>query len=130
MDRTLNGQAVIVGIGQTDFTKNSGRSELQLAVECVKAAIDDAGLSVNDIDGMSAFTLDTSDERVNAKIKVGAEMKIPYLVVVGGRDEEAGTVSVRKRGVGDIGATPLEEFAAEVESEARERRSFEASKAE
>ena len=35
MTRTLKDQAVIVGIGQTDFSKNSGRSEMQLAAECV-----------------------------------------------------------------------------------------------
>ncbi len=69
-------------------------------------------------------TLDGSNERVNAKIKIGAELKIPYLVVVGGRDEEGGTVSVRKRGVGDIGAQPLEEFVTAIEAEVRERRAF------
>ena len=78
MDRTLNYQAVIVGIGQTDFSKNSGRSELQLAAECVKAAIDDAGLSVDDIDGMSAFTLDTSDE-----IELARTLGIPKLTFWG-----------------------------------------------
>ena len=62
MPRTLKDQAVIVGIGQTEFSKNSGRSELQLAAECVKAAIHDAGLEPTQIDGMTTFTLDTSDE--------------------------------------------------------------------
>ena len=62
MDRTLKDQAVIVGIGQTDFSKNSGRSELQLAAECTKAAIADAGLAPSDIDGMTGFTLDSTDE--------------------------------------------------------------------
>jgi acetyl-CoA acetyltransferase len=62
MGTTLHNEAVIVGIGQTDFTKNSGRSEVQLAAECTKAAIADAGLKPSDIDGMTSFTLDTSDE--------------------------------------------------------------------
>jgi acetyl-CoA acetyltransferase len=62
MTRTLKDQAVIVGIGQTDFSKNSGRSEMQLAAECVKAAIADAGLQPSDVDGMTTFTLDTNDE--------------------------------------------------------------------
>ncbi|MCA8962024.1 MAG: threonine--tRNA ligase, partial [Planctomycetes bacterium] len=75
-------------------------------------------------------TLDTSDERVNAKIRAGADLRIPYLVVVGGRDEEAGTVSVRKRGIGDLGAQPLEEFVASVEVEVRERRAFESGTAD
>jgi acetyl-CoA acetyltransferase len=55
-------RAAIAGIGQTEFSKNSGRSELQLACEAAKAAIDDAGLAVADIDGMVTFTLDSSDE--------------------------------------------------------------------
>ena len=59
---TLKDQAAIVGIGQTDFSKNSGRSELQLAAECVKAAIADAGLSPRDVDGFVSFSLDAVDE--------------------------------------------------------------------
>ena len=39
MPTTLKNEAAIVGIGQTEFSKNSGRSELQLACEAVNAAI-------------------------------------------------------------------------------------------
>jgi acetyl-CoA acetyltransferase len=59
---TLKNEAAIVGIGQTKFTKNSGVSELALAVEAVSKAIDDAGLDPSQIDGYSTFTLDTNDE--------------------------------------------------------------------
>ena len=52
----------MVGIGQTEFSKNSGRSELQLACEAARAAIDDAGLTAAEIDGTVTFTLDTNDE--------------------------------------------------------------------
>jgi len=62
MPTTLKDEAAIVGIGQTEFSKNSGRSELQLASEAVKAALDDAGLTPGDVDGMTTFTLDTTDE--------------------------------------------------------------------
>ncbi|MEJ0046863.1 MAG: hypothetical protein WDN04_12670 [Rhodospirillales bacterium] len=55
-------KAAIVGIGQTEFSKSSGRSELQLAAECIKAALDDAGLQTSDVDGLITFTLDGSDE--------------------------------------------------------------------
>ncbi|MCU1373983.1 MAG: hypothetical protein JWO68_1269 [Actinomycetia bacterium] len=54
--------AVIVGIGATEFSKDSGRSELQLAAEASLAAIRDAGLTPADIDGMLTFTLDSTDE--------------------------------------------------------------------
>ncbi|MFE6282933.1 lipid-transfer protein [Streptomyces sp. NPDC057877] len=52
----------VVGIGATDFSKDSGRSELSLAVEAVRAALDDAGLAPADVDGMVTFTMDTSPE--------------------------------------------------------------------
>jgi acetyl-CoA acetyltransferase len=61
MSYTLNRTAV-VGIGQTEFSKNSGRSELQLAVEASKSALDDAGLSPADIDGTVTFIEDTNAE--------------------------------------------------------------------
>ena len=60
--RTMKDQAAIVGIGATEFSKNSGRSEVQLAAECVRSALDDCGLKPGDVDGMTTFTLDTSDE--------------------------------------------------------------------
>lgn len=62
MPTTLSDEAAIVGIGQTEFSKNSGRSELQLASEAVRAALEDAGLTPADVDGMTTFTLDTTDE--------------------------------------------------------------------
>ncbi|MFE2481178.1 lipid-transfer protein [Streptomyces sp. NPDC059389] len=59
---TLGGRAAIAGIGATEFSKDSGRSELRLAVEAVHAALDDAGLTPADVDGMVTFTMDTSPE--------------------------------------------------------------------
>ena len=54
--------AAIAGIGQTEFSKDSGRSELQLAVEAVHAALLDAGLQPSDVDGMVTFQQDANDE--------------------------------------------------------------------
>ncbi|MGB9303585.1 MAG: lipid-transfer protein, partial [Mycobacterium sp.] len=59
---SLPGATAIAGIGQTEFSKESGRSELQLACEAVSAALDDAGLTPGDVDGMVTFTMDSSDE--------------------------------------------------------------------
>jgi acetyl-CoA acetyltransferase len=55
-------RAAVVGIGATEFSKRSGRSELQLAAEAVAAAIDDAGLSPEDVDGLVTYTMDTNPE--------------------------------------------------------------------
>ncbi|WP_405743470.1 lipid-transfer protein [Streptomyces sp. NBC_01525] len=59
---TLGGRAAVVGIGATEFSKDSGRSELTLAAEAVRAALDDAGLTPSDVDGLVTFTMDTSPE--------------------------------------------------------------------
>ncbi len=58
----LGGRAAVAGIGATAFTKDSGRSELSLAVEAVRAALDDAGLTPGDVDGLVTFTMDTNPE--------------------------------------------------------------------
>jgi acetyl-CoA acetyltransferase len=55
-------ETAIAGIGQTEFSKRSGRSELQLAAEAVMAACEDAGILPAEIDGLITFSLDPSDE--------------------------------------------------------------------
>jgi threonyl-tRNA synthetase len=62
-------------------------------------------------------TLDDANDRINAKIKVAQDEKIPYMLVVGGKDEQAGTVSVRHRTEGDRGAVALDTFLAQITTE-------------
>lgn len=62
MTEKLSGAAAIAGIGATEFSKDSGRSELRLAAEAVRACIDDAGLRPEDVDGLVSFTMDTNTE--------------------------------------------------------------------
>ena len=57
----------IVGIGATEFSKDSGRSDLQLAIEACEAAIADAGIEPAQVDGMVTFTADTNPEIEIAK---------------------------------------------------------------
>ncbi|QWF77468.1 lipid-transfer protein [Amycolatopsis sp. CA-230715] len=52
----------IAGIGATEFSKDSGRSELRLACESVRAALADAGLQPSDVDGLVSFTMDGTSE--------------------------------------------------------------------
>ena len=54
------GRAAIAGVGQTEFSKHSGRSELRLAVEAVAAALADAGLEPADVDGYCTFSMDNN----------------------------------------------------------------------
>ena len=75
----------------------------------VSAALREAGIRV---------FLDDSDEKLGYKIRRAELEKVPYAVVVGGREAEAGTVGVRKRLQGDLGAVELQDFVARVVEEA------------
>ena len=67
----------------------------------VQAGLAEAGFRVD---------VDTSAEKLGAKIRAATVQKIPYQVVVGPRDEAAGTISVRSRAEGDLGAMTLADF--------------------
>jgi threonyl-tRNA synthetase len=54
--------------------------------------------------------VDADNEKLGAKIRKAQLEKVPYMLVVGGRDVEAGVVSVRSREAGDQGAMTLEAF--------------------
>ncbi len=56
--------------------------------------------------------VDYRNEKIGKKIREAQLEKVPYMLVVGDRDMEAGTVSVRHRGEGDLGAMSLEQFSA------------------
>jgi threonyl-tRNA synthetase len=67
--------------------------------------------------------IDASNDRIQGKVKVAADEKIPYMAIVGPRDAEAGTVSVRVRGTEkDLGAMPLDAFVAQLREEYALRR--------
>jgi acetyl-CoA acetyltransferase len=65
-------RTAIAGIGQTEFSKDSGRSELRLACEAVLAALADAGLAPRDVDGYCNFTMDNNPSiEINRQIGGG-----------------------------------------------------------
>ncbi len=78
--------------------------------EKVNAALEEAGLRVE---------LDRRGEKIGYKIREAQSMKIPYMLIVGQKEEEDGTVAVRSRSEGDLGAQPLGEFLAKVQEEIR-----------
>ncbi len=59
---TFAGRTAIAGIGATEFSKDSRRSELRLACEAVMAALADAGLQPADVDGVCTFMMDNNPE--------------------------------------------------------------------
>jgi len=62
--------------------------------------------------------VDDRNEKIGYKIREGQMEKIPYMLVVGDKEMETHSVAIRKRGQGDIGAAPVQEFLATVLAEA------------
>jgi threonyl-tRNA synthetase len=62
--------------------------------------------------------LDDRNEKLQAKIRDAQLQKVPYMLVLGGKEAEAGTVAVRHRSKGDLGPRPLDEFLAALKEEA------------
>jgi threonyl-tRNA synthetase len=75
--------------------------------EKVEKLLKEAGLRVE---------TDDRNEKMNAKIRDFANQKTPYILVFGDKEETAGAVSVRTRGKGDQGSTPLDEFIAKAKT--------------
>ncbi len=75
MSKTGDRQAVIVGIGATEFSKDSGRTEMRLACEATHAALQDAGVSGADVDGMSTYSMDNNFEIEVHRQVGGRELK-------------------------------------------------------
>jgi threonyl-tRNA synthetase len=67
-------------------------------------------------------TADLRPEKIGYKIREAQLEKIPYMLVVGDKEQQAGTVAVRERTKGDQGALPVAEVVAKLEAEVRERR--------
>jgi threonyl-tRNA synthetase len=69
----------------------------------IESALKDAGFRVE---------VDARNEKMNSKIRDFANQKTPYILVFGDKEAEAGAVSVRARGKGDLGSMPLADFIA------------------
>ena len=78
------GTTAIAGIGSTEFSKDSGRSELKLAVQAARAALDDAGLTPADVDGMVTFSMDSNAEIAVARELGAGELTFFSLIGYGG----------------------------------------------
>jgi len=61
--------------------------------------------------------IDDSNETIGKKIRNAELEKVPYILVVGDKEEKTGAVAVRKRGKGDLGAEKLEKFKTRILSE-------------
>ena len=68
--------------------------------------------------------IDTRSEKMGRKIRDAEMSKIPYMLVVGEKEEETGTVSVRRHGEGDLGTFKVEELIAMIQKEVKEITKF------
>ena len=64
---------------------------------------------------------DLRNEKIGYKIREAQMQKLPYMLVVGDKEAEAGTVSVRTRGGVDLGAMPVDDFIAKIKEEIKTR---------
>lgn len=78
----------------------------------VKSALEDAGLRVE---------IDTRNETLDKRIRNAELNKIPYSLVIGAREEAAGTVAVRKKGEGNIGVIALADFIKQAKEEVEKK---------
>ncbi len=62
MSPRLTDKAAIVGIGQSEFSKNIGRSERTIALQAISLALADAGLAAESVDGLVRFDMESTSE--------------------------------------------------------------------
>jgi len=69
--------------------------------------------------------IDDRDEKMGYKIREAQMQKVPYMLVVGDKEIEAGTVAVRHRQAGDLGASSVSALASKIASLAAQRATHE-----
>lgn len=65
-------------------------------------------------------TVDESNEKVGKKIREAELARVTYMLIIGEQEQQAGTVSARKKGAGDLGAFTIADFATQVQNEIKE----------
>lgn len=97
---------------------------VQVKVLSIAEKFNDYAKSVADkLDAMGVrVEVDDRNETIGKKIREAQLEKVPYSLIVGEKEENDGTVSVRKRSVGDLGAKAFDEFAKELLEEIKSRR--------
>ena len=68
-------------------------------------------------DAQVRVEVDDQDAKLGYKIREAEVQKVPYMLIVGAREVENGTVSVRRHGQGDLGALSLENLIARIQQE-------------
>src|ERR671922_524154 len=85
----LRDKYCIVGVGETDYSRNSGRTTRAMGVEAVKKAMEDAGLRPADIDGMLSYHGNDSTSATAISADLGIRLNFYMDVIGGGSSTEA-----------------------------------------
>jgi threonyl-tRNA synthetase len=99
-------------------------SPVQAKIIPVSTAFDDYAIDVQEQLQAAGIRVesDLRNEKLGYKIREGQLEKIPYLLVIGEQEKQAGAVSIRKRGEGDLGAKSIAEFISIVHAETGNKR--------
>lgn len=81
--RELRDRACIVGVGQTDYSKESGRTVLTLAVQAARAAVEDAGLRPGEIDAILPYVLGPTADEIASQLGI-SELRYSSIIKMGG----------------------------------------------
>jgi threonyl-tRNA synthetase len=95
-------------------------SPVQCVVMTISQRFVDYGTEVEQLLSQKGcrVALDNSDDKIGAKIRQARLQRVPYMLIIGGREEESRTISVRSRDEGDIGAMALDTFVDKIVQEA------------
>ena len=89
MQSNLKDKYSIVGVGETDFSRGSGRSTRALAIEAIRNAVADAGLKMQDIDGMLSYHGGDSTSSSTLAYDMGVQLNFYMDCSGGGSSTEA-----------------------------------------
>lgn len=94
----------------------------QVLVIPIKESVQGYGIKIKSAleDNLIRTEIDNRNETLDKRIRLAELNKIPYCIVVGEREIKDQTISVRKRGEGDKGSMPIEEFIKKMQAEIKE----------
>ncbi len=94
-------------------------SPVQAAIICIGQEVNEYACKLKEkLESRSVrVKFDNSKETLNKRIREAELEKIPYVLVIGGREVKDNTVSVRKKGKGDIGSISIDKFITQIEEE-------------
>ena len=88
-EKYLRGKYSIVGVGETGYTRGSGVTTRVLGTRAVRAAVEDSGLAMSDVDGMLSYSFNDSTPSPTIAGDLGMRLNFHMDVYGGGSSIEA-----------------------------------------